>query len=146
LFECWEQGGSARLRAVKGALANRRGQTIAELAIVLPVLIMILAGMMDFGRVLNEYIVVTAAAREGARAAAVSEDGSAAIAAATAAAASINTPDNPVTVTVDPAAAAAGQPVTVTVSHSVSIIFPLIQAMLGASSYTVQGQSVMRVE
>ena len=40
-----------------------------EFAIVLPLLVLILAGMVDVGRAFNSYMVITNAAREGARAA-----------------------------------------------------------------------------
>jgi Flp pilus assembly protein TadG len=44
-----------------------QGQNLVELALVLPLLILILAGTLDLGRVFYGYIAVTNAAREGAR-------------------------------------------------------------------------------
>ena len=54
-----------------------RGAAAVEFALVLPVLVVIVFGIIDFGRMLNAKIVLTQAAREGARAAAVGtkEDG-----------------------------------------------------------------------
>ena len=48
-----------------------RGAAALEFALVLPVLLIIVFGIIDFGRMLNAKIVLTQAAREGARAAAV---------------------------------------------------------------------------
>lgn len=46
---------------------RERGQSLVETAIVLPVLVLLLAAVIDFGRVIDAYIVLTNAAREGAR-------------------------------------------------------------------------------
>jgi Flp pilus assembly protein TadG len=51
---------------------NESGQAVVEFAVILPVLLMILFAILQFGIVFNNYIQVTAAAREGARKAAVS--------------------------------------------------------------------------
>jgi Flp pilus assembly protein TadG len=51
---------------------NDSGQAVVEFAVILPVLLMILFAILQFGIVFNNYIQVTAAAREGARKAAVS--------------------------------------------------------------------------
>jgi len=40
---------------------------LIELALILPVLMLILMGIVDFGRAFNAYIIITNAAREGAR-------------------------------------------------------------------------------
>jgi Flp pilus assembly protein TadG len=47
--------------------ADDQGAELIELAIVLPILLLIIAGIMDFGFLFQRYEVVTNAAREGAR-------------------------------------------------------------------------------
>lgn len=47
--------------------AAERGQSLVELAFVLPLLAIILLGAIDFGRVFYSYITITNASREGAR-------------------------------------------------------------------------------
>ena len=49
-------------------LRSERGQSLVELALVLPLLILLLAGTVDLGRAFFSYIVITNAAQEGARA------------------------------------------------------------------------------
>ena len=46
-----------------------RGAAAVEFALVLPLLVMLIFGIVDFGRMLNAKITLTEAAREGARAA-----------------------------------------------------------------------------
>lgn len=51
---------------------SERGQAMVEFALVLPVLLLILFGIIQFGIAYNHYLTVTDAARVGARKAAVS--------------------------------------------------------------------------
>ena len=51
------------------------GAAAVEMALVLPLLLVLLFGIIDFGRALNAQITLTEAAREGARAAALGLDG-----------------------------------------------------------------------
>jgi len=53
-------------------LKRTTGQSIVEFALVLPVLLLILMGIVEFGRLLETTNVLTSAAREGVRVAAVS--------------------------------------------------------------------------
>jgi Flp pilus assembly protein TadG len=55
-----------------------QGSAAVEFALVLPVLMIILFGIIDFGRMLNTRITLSQAANEGARAVAVAGDDAAA--------------------------------------------------------------------
>jgi len=46
---------------------QERGTNLVETALVLPVLLLLLAGVVDVGRAFGDYIILTGAAREGAR-------------------------------------------------------------------------------
>lgn len=50
---------------------NEKGQTLVEFALVLPVLLLLLLGIIQFGIIFSAHIAITNAAREGARIAAV---------------------------------------------------------------------------
>lgn len=52
-------------------LRNENGASAVEFALVAPLLILLVFGAIQFGRLYNNYIAVTHAAREGARLAAV---------------------------------------------------------------------------
>ncbi|HEX4930349.1 MAG TPA: TadE/TadG family type IV pilus assembly protein [Gaiellaceae bacterium] len=51
---------------------NEQGQTMVEFALVLPILLVILFGILQFGVAYNDYVTLTDATRAGARKAAVS--------------------------------------------------------------------------
>lgn len=50
---------------------NLKGQSLVETAIVLPILILIVMGIIELGLLLNNYIIIANASREGARKAAL---------------------------------------------------------------------------
>ena len=54
------------------AVNSERGQTMTEFALVLPLLVMLLFGIIQFGVTFNHYLTLTDAVRAGARKAAVS--------------------------------------------------------------------------
>lgn len=57
----------------KRFLRDEHGASAVEFAIILPVLLMLLFGIVEFGLAYRDYLAVTHAAREGARMAAVGE-------------------------------------------------------------------------
>ena len=63
--EQMQEGQGSEPRA--GEARRQRGQSLVETAIVVPILLLLLAAAIDFGRVFDAYIVLTNAAREGAR-------------------------------------------------------------------------------
>lgn len=122
---------------------NNRGQTLVEFALVLPILVLLIFGMTDFGRVINGYLTTTEASRVGARVAALREDNTAVETAVRNAAPSLN--QSNLSVVTTPATRVRGDSVTVRVIYNVDIITPLINTML-ANPYVISTQTIMRVE
>jgi Flp pilus assembly protein TadG len=56
----------------RAAFHSERGQSVTEFALVLPLLVMLLFGIIQFGITFNDYITLTDAVRAGSRKAAVS--------------------------------------------------------------------------
>lgn len=52
--------------------SGENGMALVEFALIVPFLVILLAGVLEFGRVLDAWVIVTNAAREGARYAALS--------------------------------------------------------------------------
>jgi Flp pilus assembly protein TadG len=61
------------IQPMKHLFKSTKGQSLVEFALVLPVFVVILFGIMEFGRLWEISNILTSAAREGARVAAVSE-------------------------------------------------------------------------
>jgi Flp pilus assembly protein TadG len=57
-------------------IRSERGQTMVEFALVLPMLLVVLLGIFQFGVAFNNYVTLTDAVRAGARKAAVSRQSS----------------------------------------------------------------------
>jgi Flp pilus assembly protein TadG len=62
------------LRLRKARSNGERGQSLVEFSLILPVFLLLLFAMVDYGRAYYSWLVVTNAAREGARASAVRSD------------------------------------------------------------------------
>jgi len=59
------------MKRIKNLRRDEKGQGIVEFALVLPIFIMFLLGIIEFGWMFNAQITTTSAAREGARTRAV---------------------------------------------------------------------------
>ena len=59
------------MQRIKNLYRSQKGQSLVEFVLVLPIFIILLFGIMEFGRIWETMNVLTSAAREGARVAAV---------------------------------------------------------------------------
>ncbi|MBA4180704.1 MAG: pilus assembly protein TadE [Anaerolinea sp.] len=146
----------------RGLLRLRRteaGQSLVEFAMVLPFFLVLLFGLVDFGRAFYTWLQVTNAAREGARAAAVQLDGSAintriynSICKTYPTSCSLDTTKMVITKT--NVQGARGESASVNISYAFSYVTPLgamIALLPGASGAglttpTITGYSSMRLE
>lgn len=115
---------------------GERGNTIVEMALVLPILVLLVFGVVEFGRAYNAQATLTHAAREGVRVLALTGDPGAATAAARNAAGMLDT--GSLSVATDPCDP--GEPTKVQLTYPFSYEVPL----LGASTVTLTGTGVMR--
>jgi len=135
------------LRRISKCFRNNGGQSIVEFAIIVPVLLFLLAGIIDFGRLIYRYEMVVQATREASLAVAKSGNRKTANTAALAyltAGVNATVVDN-LTVTVSPTPMKAANPVTVTVSCSMNMLFPVMSAIL-SSPYTVSSTSTVMLQ
>jgi len=117
--------------------SGERGAAAVEFALVLPILIILIFFIVEFGRLYNIQISITGAAREGARSMAINNVVGNAKTATVAAAPSV--PLTTGDVTISPTNCVAGSTVTVTVKHTVD----LISGYLPYSSMVLTGKGVM---
>lgn len=126
------------LRRIAPFICNSRGQSIVEFALVLPLLLTIMLGIINFGLICYNFINVNEAAREGARAVAVSGKR----ADATTAVKNVN---SSLTIKSVEMPTMAGGTLTVKVSGKVQLVDPVYSAFL-TNPFPVNGQASMRLE
>lgn len=130
---------------IKKIINNQKGQSMVELAIILPILLLIIMGIFEFGRVMNAYLTINHAAREGARAASLGSYDTQIIE-------KIDTASYPLdilklTKTISPSkiSRTRGAYAAVTVAYDFDIIIPIIQNLV-PSPLHIETQVVMRIE
>lgn len=135
---------------LKGLLSRSdRGTAAVEFALILPVLLLLVFGIIDFGRALNAQITLTQAAREGARLESLGEPN---VVSQTQGAATSLSDVTVTVVTSCPAGAAAGTNAVVKVSYTFNFITPVgnFAAMFGGGGYgspiTLSAQGVIPCE
>lgn len=122
-----------------GKRGTGEGQSLVELALLLPVLLLILAAALDLGRAFQAHIVVINAAREGARYASLYPDDPQAIRNQVineAAASNIDLSSSAVVIEIG----APGEPVTVTVTYQFQ---PITGLILGGQPIPISGSATM---
>ena len=122
-------------------IKSEKGASAVEFALILPILIILVFGIVEFGIAFNNYITITHAAREGARIAAVD----------------LNNPDLkniiierafPVQITETdivintPDGTNIGDPVEVEITYNISITIPLV----GSWDIPLKNKAIMRLE
>lgn len=134
------------------SIDSQRGQAAVEMALLLPVLLLIFLAILEVGRVMDAWVVATNAAREGARYAAYGESpgmvrskvndylvkglgGRSDVALPTAG-----------EITVSGALGVPGDPVRVVVPVKVRIYTPMAQDLGMADGIAVQGTATMRLQ
>lgn len=120
-----------------------KGQATAEMAIVLPLLLIILLGCLDLGRAFSVWVTLTNGTREGARYGSMYPADTGAIAGAAQAEIAAGGLSSGVSVAVSlPGGAVQGSPVVVSASYDL----PLISTyLLGAQRVTISASTRMAI-
>lgn len=104
------------------ASPSERGAVAVEFALIAPVLIMLLLGIMEFGRAYNAQVTLTNAAREAVRAMAINNSQTAAKSAAESAASSLTPSLDGSNILFSGTTCAVGSQMTVTVKYTLNTI------------------------
>ena len=111
--------------------ASDRGAAAVEFALVFPLLVLVLVGIVEYGSVFNTQLMLTSAAREGARTMAVSGDAGQARTAVIDAAVGLVPALTAADVSVSAAACAPTTNVTVTIDYAKPYLTGLFGATIG---------------
>jgi Flp pilus assembly protein TadG len=118
------------MRTPPDVLRPERGTAAVEFALVLPLVLVVALALVQTGRLVRDRLLLEAAARAGARAAAVQEDAAAIRSAALAAAPSLE--GSAVALAVS-RTGVRGEPVTVSVRYLASVRVPFVDWLFGDS-------------
>lgn len=126
-------------------MKSQRGQATVELALTLPILLLLVFGMIDFGRIFHAYLTLEHAGREAARIASIGATDEDIVNRAKISAASLNS--NQITATATPTKQnrTTGIYVTVNLSYPISFSTPLLGSFL-PDPFIIKTKTVMRVE
>ena len=133
-------------------IRQKKGQALVEFAVVLPLLFLLVISVFEFGRIYQAKIIVTEAAREGARRGIITTNNAEVQAAVWATSAPLGTTQTTVPVTIDrsktvPPTGANTQPsVIVTATYNVQLVTPLLKPFFPTNVVTVTGRAQMRTE
>jgi Flp pilus assembly protein TadG len=116
---------------------NERGAAAVEFAILLPLLLMLVLGTIEFGRAYNAQITLTNAARDGVRYMAIANDPVGAKDKAMKAAASVSTAIPSSDVKLSTTTCSTGNQVTLTITYNLSTITGI------AGPFPMTGKGVM---
>lgn len=129
---------------------REKGQNLVEFALILPVFLLLVVGMAEFGRGWMTRNILTGAAREGARVAAIQPDSAASINQGTLAATDVlnsaNLPAPPPVVSVDTAPGFSFPAVKVDVSYTYSVLLAGFIPGLAGPTFVLTGTATMRRE
>lgn len=116
-----------------------------EFAIILPILVLIIFGIIEFGLIMNSYIVIQSASREGARVGIVGGTDEDILNFVQTAASNLDR--NRITVNINPneGTRKSGDILTVEVRYDYNIIMPIIRNILGGN-IRLRAKTSMRVE
>ena len=126
-------------------LGEIQGQALVETAFVLPIMLLVLMGIFEFGSIFNTYLILTNASREGARVASVGGSDADVIN-------SIHNATNildptKLIITIDPTEdnRSRGLPISVNATYNLKIISPIIDTII-PNPLPISSQTVMRTE
>jgi Flp pilus assembly protein TadG len=116
--------------------ADDRGAALVEMAIMLPILVLLLFGIFEFGRAYNAKITLTHATREGVRVLSLTGDADAAADRLLAA----SSPLDPALISISSTECVTGEPTSISASYPFSYNIPLF----GAATISMDSTAVMR--
>ncbi|MBZ4645089.1 MAG: TadG [Clostridia bacterium] len=126
-------------------LRNNRGQSIVETAMVLPLILLILFSVFEFGRIFSAYLVITNVSREGARCAVVGGSDLDIVNVISTRTLSLDSTSMQITITPSHISRTRGVQAAVQIDYNVELITPLI-SNIAPNPFPLRAVTVMRVE
>jgi len=126
-------------------LRNEKGQSLVEFAIILPFLLLLLMGILEFGIMLNSYLTIHNAAREGARLGIVAGSNIEIKQLITNISPNLETENLIVNITPSDGSRKSGETITVEVIYNYQVTIPIISNIIH-NVVVLKAQTSMRIE
>ncbi|WP_066258703.1 TadE/TadG family type IV pilus assembly protein [Neobacillus drentensis] len=123
-------------------MKSEKGQSLVEFALILPLFLMLLFGIVDFGRAFHAYLTIDHAGREAARAASIGKDNAAVKLVAKKQGSSIGLNEDRVDIST--ASRTPGTDITITINYQFNFITPVLGPLV--KTINLKDTTVMRVE
>ncbi|MGM0379993.1 MAG: TadE/TadG family type IV pilus assembly protein [Bacillota bacterium] len=126
-------------------LKNNKGQAMIEMAIILPILLLLILGIFDFGRILYSQILLENNARYAARVGIVKNSDSEIMQAINESSSGLDS--SRLNIVIDPSQSSrsSGDSLRVKLDYDVEIFTPLMSNIIG-NPVNISGEATMRVE
>jgi len=124
---------------------REKGQSLAEFVLVLPILLLVLAGAVDLGRLYYVSVALTDAAGEGAAYGAIHPDDLPQVAQRAQEATTGLITIDPSMVHIDAPVIATGDPITVTVGYTFTLFTPFLDLIVPEGELVLQGRATERI-
>lgn len=132
---------------IKRIFKSEKGQSLVEFALVLPILLLLVFGIVEFGRAFNTYLIISNASREGARYAVVGAENGEIIDAIEAKTSTLGSSVDILISPEDKSSRTNGEPVDIKVSYSLSLITPIVGPLISEdNSLNIESITTMRME
>jgi hypothetical protein len=130
---------------MKLKLKEEKGQSMVEFAMILPVLLLIIIGIIEFGFMFSGYLALSNASREAVRTVSLGETDTVAIQRAKDVAIILN--PSKMIVSINPSAAIRdrGDSVRVTIVYEYDFLTPFMESLFGGN-LQLEAEATMRVE
>lgn len=128
-----------------GSLKNEKGQALVEMALVMPLLLLLLMGIFEFGRIFFDYLSIANASREGARWAVVGKPDDDVINVIENACATLDLNRLQIEITPPQNERARGEPLTVSLRYEIDMIVPLLGVVM-PDPFPIEAHTTMCME
>lgn len=126
-------------------IRKNAGQAVVETALILPVILLVLFAIFEFGRIFNAELVLTNASREGARKAVVGASDGDIVNTIDTVASVLDTSSLQVIITPESGSRVSGAEVEVEVRYSVQLVTPVISSIV-PNPFPLSSKTVMSFE
>lgn len=126
-------------------LKNEKGQSLVEFALIIPLILLILMGILEFGVMLNTYLAINHSSKEGARLGALGGTDTEILAGIISSSPTLDPAK--ITVHIDPIQSTRirGSAITVKVVYNYNVMLPVVSSIIN-KSVNLEAQTSMRTE